>query len=236
MSNIIKFILENMGHVFPILLAGAIGIVIILERSVALIFSYPIDAFDGFFERVRVLIMKDRIPDAIAICEQMRDKPVAKVVREGLMRANQPEELIEHGLQIAVAEAADRIQARTAFLATIANVATLFGLLGTIIGLVQSFEAVGAASAAQRSTMLANGISTAMNATMLGLGVAIPCMIAYAYLMSRTTRLMSQVDQSAVRTLDLLQQRYFRAHDGDGDGGENTFTDQIMSRRKRGAS
>lgn len=227
MSSIIKFVMENFSHVFPILAAAAIGLIIMAERTLALVWSYPIDAFENFFDRVRVLIMKDRIPEAIALCERMREKPVARVVREGLMRANQPEQLIEHGLHIAVSEAIEKIQARTAFLGTIANVATLFGLFGTIIGLVQSFEAVGAASAQQRSTLLANGISTAMNATMLGLAVAIPCMIAFSYLNSRAAKLTAQVDQSAVRTLDLLQQRYFRVHDTNPEGGgdEGSFQD-----------
>jgi biopolymer transport protein ExbB/TolQ len=201
-----------------------------VERSAALVFSYPMEGFENFFERVRVLIMKDRIPDAIALCEQMHNKPVARVVRAGLNRANQPQELIEHGLQIAVADASELIGARTAFLGTIANVATLFGLLGTIIGLVQSFEAVGAASAQQRSSMLADGISTAMNATMLGLGVAIPCMIAFSILQSRAAKITAQVDQSAVRTLDLLQQRYFRATDS-GPDEEATFQEVISPRR-----
>lgn len=227
MSAIFNFVLQNLAHVSPILLCAAIGLIIMVERAIALTWSYPIAAFDGFFNRVRILIMKNRIAEAIALCEQMRDKPVARVVRAGLMRANQPQELIEHGLQIAVSEASERIQTRTSYLGTIANVATLFGLLGTIIGLVQSFEAVGAASAQQRSTMLANGISTAMNATMLGLGVAIPCMIAFSYLTNRTHKLVTQVDQSAVRTLDLLQQRYFRAQDGgpDGDHEDSTFAE-----------
>jgi biopolymer transport protein ExbB/TolQ len=129
--------------------------------------------------------------------------------------------LIENGLAIAVAEATEKIQARTAFLATIANVATLFGLFGTIIGLVQSFEAVGNAAAQQRSALLAQGISTAMNATMMGLGVAIPAMIAYAVLMARTNKVIGQIDQSAIRMMDLLQQRYFATESTHED--ENTF-------------
>ena len=231
MGHMLKFVLENFSHVFPIVLSGAIGLIIIIERTMALVFTYPVESFENFFERVRLLIMKDRVPDAIALCERMQGKPVARVLRAGLTRSNQPDQLIEHGLQIAVAEATERIQARTAFLGTIANVATLFGLLGTIIGLVQSFEAVGAASAAARSAMLANGISTAMNATMLGLGVAIPCMIAFSYLSSRGNKLVAQVDQAAVRTLDLLQQRYFRAHEMDPSGGEGTFQDIVTPRR-----
>lgn len=231
MSGLIHFIVNNFSHVFPILLTGGIGLVIMVERISALVYVYPMTAFEAFFERIQVMIMKDRISDAIAVCEQYRAKPIARVVREGLKRANQTEQLIEHGLQIAVTEANERIQARTTYLGTIANVATLFGLLGTIIGLVQSFEAVGAASAQQRSAMLAAGISTAMNATILGLGVAIPCMIAYSFLMNRTSKLISQVDQSAVRTLDLLQQRYFRAESA---GGDETFTGQVFKSQRRG--
>jgi biopolymer transport protein ExbB/TolQ len=225
----LKFIIENFTHVFPILLSGGIGLIIIAERFMALTMVYPLAAFESFFQRIQVMVMKDNIADAIALCERNRAKPVARVVREGLMRANQPEELIEHGLQIAVSEAVERIQNRTAFLGTIANVSTLFGLFGTIVGLVQSFEAVGSANAQQRSAMLAAGISTAMNATMLGLGVAIPCMIAYSYLMSRSGKLTAQVDQSAIRTLDLLQQRYFRTETA---GRGETFTGRIYKARR----
>jgi hypothetical protein len=95
--------------------------------------------------------------------------------------------------------------------ATIANVATLLGLLGTIAGLIHSFEAVGHADAQQKAALLAAGISTAMNATMLGLGVAIPCMVAFSFLVNRQNQLIGDVDQSAVQILDILKQRYYAA-------------------------
>src|SRR5690606_20295791 len=117
--------------------------------------------------------------------------------------------LIEHGLQIAASKAIERVQARTPFLSTVANVATLLGLFGTIMGLIQSFEAVGTANAAERSALLAAGISVAMNATMLGLGIAIPCMIAYSFLISKTNKLVSEIEQSGIRILDILKQRYY---------------------------
>jgi biopolymer transport protein ExbB len=209
MSTMIKFISENFFHVMPILICAAFALLISIERFIALVLAYPMENFDNFFDRLRLLIMKDAFQDAIALCDAFRSKPVARIARVGLMRAHQPESLIENGLQIAVGEATERVQTRTAFLATIANVATLFGLFGTIVGLVQSFEAVGNAAAQQRSALLAAGISTAMNATMMGLAVAIPAMIIYAYLMSRTNKMIAQIDQSAIRTMDLLQQRYF---------------------------
>jgi biopolymer transport protein ExbB len=211
MQNFMDFIHNHFAHVAPILAAGAFGIIIILDRIRALVLTYPMLGVDAFFEKIRNLVMTDRISEAIALCERYRSKPIANVVREGLLRAHEPEGLIEHGLQIAVGEANDKVTARTSFLATIANVATLLGLFGTIVGLVQSFEAVGSANAQMRSQMLAAGIATAMNATMLGLGVAIPCMIAFSYLMNRTNRMNAQIERSAIRILDLLKQRYYRA-------------------------
>ncbi len=210
MHSFFNFIAENFWHVMPILASAAIAMIIILERGRALIFAYPLSQSRVFFDKIRDLVMSDRITDAIALCDRYKSKPMAYVVKEGLLRAHQPETLIEHGLQIAVGEVNERITARTSFLATIANVATLLGLFGTIMGLIQSFEAVGNANAQQRSALLANGISTAMNATMMGLAVAIPCMIAFSYLINRTNRLTAELDRSAVRILDLLKQRYYR--------------------------
>ena len=157
------------------------------------------------------MVLSDRLAEAVAMCERYKSKLVPQVVREALLRAHQPELMIEDGLAIVVSEAMEKLQKRTQFLATIANVSTLLGLLGTIIGLIQSFEAVGSASAQTRSALLAQGISVAINATMLGLAVAIPCMIAYSYLMNRTNRIATEIDQAAVRILDLLRQRYYAA-------------------------
>jgi biopolymer transport protein ExbB len=205
------FIIENFFHVAPILLAAAFAIMIVIERTRALIFVYPMQASGAFFELIRKLIVEDRLADALALCDRFKDKPVAKVVREGVMRANQPEALITDGLSIVIGEVTEKIQLRTGFLATIANVATLLGLFGTIVGLIQSFEAVGNANAAERSTLLAAGISSAMNATMLGLAVAIPCMVAYSFLINRTNRLNGQVERSATQILEILKFRYFAA-------------------------
>jgi biopolymer transport protein ExbB len=209
MSGIGQFIQENFAHVAPILLAGAIGLVITFERFVALMWAYPLERPRSFYDKVRNLVLNERISEAIAYCERHRQKPAANVVREGLLRAHQPESVIIHGLEIAVGEAQEKIQARTPFLATIANVATLLGLFGTIMGLIQSFQAVGSANAQQRSALLAAGISTAMNATMLGLAVAIPCMIVFSFLTNRTNKLNSEVERAAVRVMDFIKQRYF---------------------------
>lgn len=207
----IQFLFENLAHMMPIIACGVIAIAIILERFRALVFVYPMGKTNAFFEKVRNLVIADRISEAVAFCDRYGSKPVARIVKEGLMRAHQPEEIVQHGLDLEVGESIDRIKARTNYLSMIANVSTLLGLIGTILGLIQSFEAVGSANAQQRSALLAQGISMAMNHTLWGLSVAVPCMVCYSFLMNKTNRLKSEFDRAVVRTLDVIQQRYIIA-------------------------
>lgn len=211
MASMLEFLSNNFGHIAPILVAGFLGLAIIIERTKSLMLTYPIRNMTGFIEKLRDLVMADRLSEALTLCEQQKSKPVAGVIKEALLRAHQPEDLIHEGLVIAVSEANSKITMRTGYLATIANVATLLGLFGTIVGLIHSFEAVGSANAQQRSALLAAGISTAMNATMMGLGVAIPCMIAFSILMNKTNRLTTELEQAATRMMDIIKQRYYEA-------------------------
>lgn len=226
MSGFFDFVRTNFMHVAPLLAAAAIAIVIIVERAKALFATYPIKDSQGFFDKVNELVLSGKVTDAIALCDRYTAKPAARVMKQGLLRAHQPEGLIEHGLQLAVGDATASVQRRTGFLATIANVATLLGLFGTIAGLIHSFEAVGHADAQQKSALLAAGISTAMNATMLGLAIAIPCMVAYSFLMNKTNRLIAEIEQTAVRTLDLLKQRYYSAETEGFRGAVDSFDEE----------
>jgi biopolymer transport protein ExbB/TolQ len=209
MSDFMSFLMNNFFHAAPLLVAAGIAVAIIVERSRALYQIYPIKDPQGFFEKIRELVMAGKVSDAISLCDTMPAKPTAKVVKSALLRAHQAETLIEHGLQLQVGQATADVQKRTSYLATIANVATLLGLFGTIAGLIHSFEAVGHADPQQKGALLAAGISTAMNATMLGLAIAIPCMIAFSYLMNRTNRLVGEIESSAIQSLDILKQRYY---------------------------
>jgi len=204
-----EFLANNLGHVMPIIAAGVFAAVIIGERIKALFVEYPLKESEQFFQKIQELLTQGKTPEAISLCDQHRTKPVAQVAKSALTRAHLPEQLIEHGLELAVGDATQAIQKRTGFLAMVANVATLLGLFGTILGLIHSFEAVGHADAQQKSTLLANGIATAMNATMMGLGVAIPCMIAFAFLVNRSNRLVAEMEHAAVRMMDMLKQRFY---------------------------
>lgn len=207
----IDFIQNNLAHVLPILIAAGFAIAIMAERTRALISVYPLKNSKLFFERLGELIVNNKTSEAVAFCDQYSKKPAAQIVKAGLLRAHMPDEAIEQALAMALGDATRLVSKRTSFLATIANVATLLGLFGTIAGLIQSFEAVGHADAQQKAAMLSAGIATAMNATMLGLGVAIPCMVAFSFLVNKSNALVGDMEDSALKTIDALKLRYYSA-------------------------
>jgi len=207
MGTFLDFIKNNFSHAAPILAAGILALTIILDRARALFVTYPLRDMPGFFDRLNEYVFTGKMSEAVAFCDRHAAKPAARVIKQALLRADEPEELLRNAVELSVNESIQALQKRTSFLAMIANVATLLGLFGTIAGLISSFEAVGSADAQQKSALLADGISTAMNATMMGLGVAIPCMVAFSFLIQRQNQLISEVDQAALRIFDLLKAR-----------------------------
>ncbi len=206
-------IMGNLMHIGPLVLMGAFACALAVERFYALFIVYPLKNSEQFYESVQAKLADDRVSEAIALCDRRTKSPAAQVVRVGLMRINQPEDIIENGLGMAISDGQERVQKRTGYLATVANVATLTGLFGTVMGLVQSFEAIGGVSAQQKSVLLAAGISTAMNATLLGLGVAIPCLLVYALYVNKTNRLNKELEQAAAKTMDLIKMKFYSAVD-----------------------
>lgn len=209
--NFITFLQENFTHVLPVLLAGAFGLAIILERSRALFGVYPMKDAKAFFARIQEYVLAGKIDEAVKLCDENPDKPVTRVVKSALSRAHLPIEAVEQGIQLTLSELSQQVQKRTAFLATIANVATLMGLFGTIAGLIFSFEAVGHADPQQKSALLSAGIATAMNATMLGLAVAIPCMVCFSILVSKSNKILAEMEEAAARSVDALKLRFYAA-------------------------
>jgi biopolymer transport protein ExbB len=198
------FLRNNFMHVAPILTAGFIAIAIILERGKTLFKTFTIQNSEQFYDKIRELVSKGNVNEAVALCNQYSGKPSAELIKTALERVHQPEELIMNCIEISRNKFAERIQKRTAYLATIANVATLLGLLGTIAGLIESFSAVGHADAQQKAALLANGISTAMNATMLGLAVAVPCMVVFSFFINKSNRLVAELENAGLMVLDSI--------------------------------
>ena len=198
----------NSGGMFMyfILAESVIALAIILERGYHILFRYNINGRD-FVDSVQKLVMANNIDRAIKLCNTQSTKALPRVLKAGLTRANRTSSEIQSAVDEATLEVVPLLTRRTPYLAMWANVATLTGLLGTISGLIQAFKAVGAASAETKQALLAQGISVAMYTTMFGLIVAIPVMICHSVLANRTTKLLDDIDQYAVKMVNLLSAR-----------------------------
>ena len=196
-------------HLLPILLVGAASISIILERSYNLYKKYAIN-HALFLSELKQKILSNDIPGALQVCASNDSALSVKVAKAGLMRASRDNKQIQAAVEIMAHDCISLVRKRVAYLAMLANVATLFGLLGTIAGLIKSFAAVANVDAATKSILLSEGISTSMNSTAAGLAVAIPTMIAFSVLQSRSNRLTENIESCAMVTYDLLTERMYR--------------------------
>ncbi len=211
--HIINFLVEQYvkGGAFmhPIAIAGAIAVAIILERIMRVVFQYNIDGTSFMFE-VQKYVLANDVDGAIRLCNGAGRAALPRVIKAGLQRASRDEHQIQNAVDAASLEVIPKIEKRLNYLALIANLATLLGLLGTISGLITSFEAVSVAEASQRQNILAAGISEALNCTAFGLIVAITAMIFHSWLGSRAAVLVEEVDEYSVKLIDLLSARQYR--------------------------
>jgi biopolymer transport protein ExbB len=134
---------------------------------------------------------------------------VGKVLTYGLSRIKgaRHREDIETAMEEGLMEIIPRLEKRTHYLATFANLATLLGLLGTIIGLIQAFTAVANANPADKADLLSGSISVAMNTTAFGLIVASPLLLIYTVLQTKTTELVDSLEMASVKFLNTIMER-----------------------------
>ncbi len=195
---------------YPILLVLSLATAIAVDRWRVLRRSETDGA--ALWVRLQNLVAGDRLDEAVALCARSRGTlPAALGSVLGRMRLSESPEEARAAAEEEILESVTRLERRTAYLPTLANVATLLGLLGTIIGLIQSFQAISVADPSQKATLLAQGISVAMNTTAFGLIVAIPTMLAYAWLHARTTKIMDSLELYVSKLLNLLARSASRA-------------------------
>jgi len=203
-SDIAAFFRDGGPAMWAILIFLAAGIAISVERFIFL-FSIADMKPEKFMGKIAELIRKGSIEGAIASCAD-KSAPLARIIEAALRNYRNTERDIQNAVdEMALAEL-PRLNARTGYLAMLANVSTMVGLLGTIFGLIAAFEAVGAADPAEKSVMLANGISMAMSTTAFGLISAIPLLIAHSFLTAKTDSLVDDIDRYSVMVINMLAQ------------------------------
>lgn len=203
MGTFISF-MNNSGVVgWVILLTGVGALLLVIERARALYFNYGMNVED-FMAKTQNLVLAKKLDEALLMCAQMEQKPLARAFKTILEKADRDDDTIFQAHDIALSENVPLYTRRLHYLSMLANVATLLGLLGTIHGLILSFEAVAQADPAQKQAMLANGISVSMYTTALGLAVAIPAMVLFSFLTSRQNQLIEQIAEKCSKLTELL--------------------------------
>lgn len=192
---------------------GLFGLYLIYDRYRSLYGECSLPA-EPFMKQVMALVEQDKIEEAITFCTANEKKPLAYVIKRILEKSDRDDEALESSLDIASAEVAPRLLKSLGHLQMVSNVVTLIGLLGTVVGLITAFRAVSFADVSQKQTLLADGISIAMTATMLGLMFAIPTMICYSFLHARQGRLFAEIDQWSQKVIDTLKSRMYVSYKG----------------------
>jgi biopolymer transport protein ExbB len=190
----------------PIATVSVVSFSIAIERVVALYFRYNINS-NSFMAQIQKLVMANNIDRAIKLCNVTPTAILPRVLKAALTRANKGEVEISNALEIAQTEALRDLTKRTAILPTLANLATLCGLLGTIVGLIEAFTAVAAAPPDMKSQLLTEALAIGLNATAFGLLIAIPTLAMYIFLNATTKKLIDDMDVYALKIHHLLVSR-----------------------------
>ena len=180
----------------------AIVLAIIAERFVFILTKYRVNSQE-FMAQIRKLVQAGNIDRAIKLCEAA-PLPLLQAVKSGLTQVNRGEEAVIASMEERMAELMPELEKRVGALWTLANIATLIGLLGTISGLIRAFGAVAHAAPAQRSALLSAGISEAMWNTALGLGIAVLCMIFHLIIHGMVKRIKHDMERSVMKLENLL--------------------------------
>ncbi len=206
-STIVRFFQEGGLFMYFILGIFALGVAIAIER-----FIYLTAAKVGsrkMWNNMVPLLQAGQIDKALELANNSTAS-IGHMIAYGLNRIkdkarNRSE--VETAMEEGLMEVIPRLEKRTHYLATLANIATLMGLLGTIIGLIQAFTAVASADPSQKADLLSSSISVAMNTTAFGLMAAIPLLLTHAFLTTKTTELVDSFEMAAVKFLNIITKK-----------------------------
>ena len=202
MHTIWEALLKGAPFSFVNMAVLALVLAIIAERFVYILSKYRVNTTE-FMAQIRKLVQAGNIDRAIKLCEAA-PLPLLMVVKAGLTQVNRGEEAVIASMEERMSELMPELEKRVAALWTLANIATLIGLLGTISGLIRAFGAVGHADPADRSRILSDGISEAMWNTALGLGIAVLCMIFHLIIHGMTKRIKQDMERAVMKLENLL--------------------------------
>ncbi|AGP36251.1 hypothetical protein SCE1572_18190 [Sorangium cellulosum So0157-2] len=186
------------------LVVSAVVVTIIIERTAFQLGRYRVNSKE-FFAQVKKLVAAGNIDRAIKLCDAS-DYPILQLVKAGLTHANKGADEIDAALSEKLSELKPAVEKRIGALWSLANIATLIGLIGTVSGLINTFASIAAQglSQADKQRMLSNGIAEAMYNTAFGLAIAVVCMIAHVILHTRSKNIQHDLEATTERVFNLL--------------------------------
>ncbi len=201
------FAWDNGGFWMWIICVVSVGCVALLaERIYFIYFKFNTNARQ-LMEAVQRNILQNNIDGAVQVCNAARSSAVARVVKAGLGRADRSQLDIQNAIEEATLEVTPEVTRFLPTLASLANIATLLGLLGTIIGLIDSFAALKDAAPDERQEKLSGGIAVAMNTTAFGLIVAIPTLLFHTIMSVTAKNILDNMELCSTKVGNLLAQR-----------------------------
>ncbi len=204
LSQLISAFKHNPTFMVMNLCCSAVVLTIVIERFYFQMSRYRVNSQE-FFAQIKKLVKAGNVDRAIKLCEA-GDYPILELVKAGLLQANRGEDEIDAALSETLSELKPEAEKRVGALWSLANIATLIGLLGTVSGLIATFAAISRPelSQADKQSLLSAGIAEAMYNTALGLGIAVFCMITHIVLHTRAKAIQHDLETVMERTFNLL--------------------------------
>lgn len=195
------FISQGGAILWLILLASAIALAVVVERLLHL-HRAQINSAE-FLAGVRNVLKRDNVVEAISICDATPG-PVARLVKIAILNRDYGRERVREAIEEAGLIEVPRLEANLNLLATIAQIAPLLGLLGTVLGFIRIFSQIETAGLHAHLGQLSQGIWQALICMAAGLAVAVPCYAAYNYLVSRVNAVVLDMERAATETVNIV--------------------------------
>ncbi|MDH3613232.1 MAG: MotA/TolQ/ExbB proton channel family protein [Gammaproteobacteria bacterium] len=204
--SILGFFVSGGVFMYPILVVFAVGFAVAVERYTTL--TLVTNKNQAVWDKVQPLLANGEFDEARELTSK-DESTISQVLNMGLslQGAVRRREDIEIAMEESMMEIVPRLEKRTPYVALSSSIATLLGLLGTIMGLIQAFTAVANANPAEKADLLSASISVAMNTTAFGLMVAIPLLITHAVLTSKTGDIVDSLEMATVKSLNVFSRR-----------------------------
>jgi biopolymer transport protein ExbB len=205
-SMVVRFFQGGGFMMYPIAVVLVVGAAIAIERYFVL--THTSMRNRGLWNEIAPLLAQGNFKSAVNITSKS-DAAIGQILSYGLARIStaRSRDDIEKAMEESLMDVVPRLEKRTHYLATFSNLATLLGLLGTVIGLINAFAAVATVNPADKANLLSASISVAMNCTAFGLMTAVPLLVIHAVLQTKTTELVDSLEMVSVKFLNAVTER-----------------------------